>query len=227
MKSSTLQTTSSTAGINAGNDGIYGNINDFYATTADPNIAMNGGHADADADNNKDLLDKSHVASDFSAVDFGGGLHSDFVECSCSQRRHAVSPARQSYAGRERDQSRCRHLSRIMDADMAYMSPLKMAQQNVLLQAGASMVTQANQLFNIVLSLLCKNGLGTPKSSKIWTTREDYGVSIERKMIGLPAYAYFVPPVPIGITAIRGNFLPLLSKPFKGIQNSPNGLNVR
>ena len=43
--------------------------------------------------------------------------------------------------------------SRIMDADMAYEST-KMAQQNVLLQAGASMVTQANQLSNIVLSLL-------------------------------------------------------------------------
>jgi len=40
-----------------------------------------------------------------------------------------------------------------MDADMAYEST-KMAQQNVLLQAGASMVTQANSLSSIVLSLL-------------------------------------------------------------------------
>ena len=40
-----------------------------------------------------------------------------------------------------------------MDADMAYEST-KLAQQNVLLQAGASMVTQANQLTNVALQLL-------------------------------------------------------------------------
>jgi flagellin len=43
--------------------------------------------------------------------------------------------------------------SRIMDADMAYEST-KMARQNVLVQAAASMVTQANSLNNVVLSLL-------------------------------------------------------------------------
>jgi len=40
-----------------------------------------------------------------------------------------------------------------MDADMAYEST-KMARQNVLVQAAASMVTQANSLNNVVLSLL-------------------------------------------------------------------------
>jgi flagellin-like hook-associated protein FlgL len=40
-----------------------------------------------------------------------------------------------------------------MDTDMAYEST-KMARQNVLLQAAASMVTQANALNNVVLSLL-------------------------------------------------------------------------
>jgi flagellin len=43
--------------------------------------------------------------------------------------------------------------SRIMDADMAAEST-KLARQNVLVQASASMVSQANQMANIVLSLL-------------------------------------------------------------------------
>ena len=43
--------------------------------------------------------------------------------------------------------------SRIMDADMAAEST-RLARQNVLVQASASMVTQANQMANIVLSLL-------------------------------------------------------------------------
>jgi flagellin-like hook-associated protein FlgL len=40
-----------------------------------------------------------------------------------------------------------------MDADMAQESTL-MARQNVLVQASASMVTQANQMTDIVLQLL-------------------------------------------------------------------------
>jgi flagellin len=40
-----------------------------------------------------------------------------------------------------------------MDADMA-KEAAKMAQQNVLLQAGAAMVSQANQMNQIVLQLL-------------------------------------------------------------------------
>ena len=43
--------------------------------------------------------------------------------------------------------------SRILDADMAREATM-MARQNVLLQASASMVTQANALSGIVLSLL-------------------------------------------------------------------------
>ena len=43
--------------------------------------------------------------------------------------------------------------SRIMDADMAAEST-KLARQNVLVQASASMVSQANQMANVVLSLL-------------------------------------------------------------------------
>ena len=40
-----------------------------------------------------------------------------------------------------------------MDADMAAEST-KLARQNVLVQASASMVSQANQMANVVLSLL-------------------------------------------------------------------------
>ena len=43
--------------------------------------------------------------------------------------------------------------SNIMDADMAAEST-RLAQQNVLIQAGASMVVQANQQASLVLSLL-------------------------------------------------------------------------
>jgi flagellin len=139
-------------GINAGNDGIFGTLDDFYSTTADPNIAMNGGHVDADADNNKDLLDKSNGLENFSVADFV-----DYIQTLSNVR--AVNGGTQSrlvYANRMLEENEINlgaATSRIMDADMAYEST-KMAQQNVLLQAGASMVTQANQLSNIVLSLL-------------------------------------------------------------------------
>ena len=139
-------------GLNAGNDGIFGTLDDFYSTTADPNIAMNGGHVDADSDNNKDLLDKSNGLENFSVADFV-----DYIQTLANVR--AVNGGTQSrlvYANRMLEENEINlgaATSRIMDADMAYEST-KMAQQNVLLQAGASMVTQANQLSNIVLSLL-------------------------------------------------------------------------
>jgi len=44
-------------------------------------------------------------------------------------------------------------VSRVMDADMA-LEASKLARQNVLVQAGASMLVQSNQLTNVVLSLL-------------------------------------------------------------------------
>jgi flagellin len=44
-------------------------------------------------------------------------------------------------------------VSRIMDADMAEEAS-KLARQNVLVQAGASMLVQSNQLTNVILSLL-------------------------------------------------------------------------
>ena len=113
---------------------------------------MNGGHVDADADNNKDLLNKSNGLENFSVADFV-----DYIQTLSNVR--AVNGGTQSrlvYANRMLEENEINlgaATSRIMDADMAYEST-KMAQQNVLLQAGASMVTQANQLSNIVLSLL-------------------------------------------------------------------------
>ena len=56
-------------GLNAGNDGIYGTMDDFYASTA-YSSARKGGHIDADADNNKDLLNTSYGLEDFSVADF-------------------------------------------------------------------------------------------------------------------------------------------------------------
>ena len=139
-------------GLNAGNDGIYGTMDDFYSTTVDPNIAMNGGHVDADADNNKDLLNSANGLEDFSVADFV-----DYIQTLANVR--AVNGGTQSrlvYANRMLEETEINlgaATSRIMDADMAYEST-KMAQQNVLLQAGASMVTQANNLSAVVLSLL-------------------------------------------------------------------------
>ena len=57
-------------GLNPGNDGIYGSMDDFYTTTAFSEVAKQGGHVDADADNNKDLLNTSNTLADFGMADF-------------------------------------------------------------------------------------------------------------------------------------------------------------
>ena len=139
-------------GLNAGNDGIFGTMDDFYSTTVDPNIAMNGGHVDADADNNKDLLDTANGLEDFSVADFV-----DYIQTLANVRAvNGGTQSRLGYANRILEENEINlgaATSRIMDADMALEST-KLASQNVLLQAGASMVTQANSLTSIVLSLL-------------------------------------------------------------------------
>ena len=139
-------------GLNAGNDGIYGTADDFYATTVDPNIARNGGQIDADADNNKDLLDENLDLQHFSVADFV-----DYIQTLANVRAvNGGTMSRLGYAERILEENEINlgaATSRIMDADMAYEST-RMASQNVLLQASASMVTQANSLNSIVLSLL-------------------------------------------------------------------------
>jgi flagellin-like hook-associated protein FlgL len=139
-------------GLQPGNDGIYGTLDDFYASTADINIAQQSAHIDADADNNKDLLDVGNNLEHFSVADFV-----DFIQTLANVRAvNGGTMSRLTYAERILEENEINlgaAASRIMDTDMAYEST-KMARQNVLLQAAASMVTQANALNNVVLSLL-------------------------------------------------------------------------
>ena len=139
-------------GLEPGNDGIYGTMDDFYASTSDPAIARASAHLDADADNNKDLLDSANGLENFSVADFV-----DYIQTLANVRAiNGGTMSRLSYAERILEENEINlgaATSRIMDADMAAEST-KMARQNVLVQAAASMVTQANSMNNIVLSLL-------------------------------------------------------------------------
>jgi len=139
-------------GLQAGNDGIYGTMDDFYESTADIALAQQSAHLDADADNNKDLLDLSNNLEDFSVADFV-----DYIQTLANVRAvNGGTMSRLNYAGRILEENEINlgaAASRIMDTDMATEST-KMARQNVLMQAAASMVTQANALNNVVLSLL-------------------------------------------------------------------------
>jgi flagellin-like hook-associated protein FlgL len=139
-------------GLNAGNDGIYGTMDDFYSTTAYSDTAKAGGHVDADADNNMNLLDTTKGLEDFSVADFV-----DYIQTIANFRAvNGGTQSRLGYATRILEENQINlqaATSRIMDADMAAEST-KLAQQNVLIQAGASMVVQANQQASLVLSLL-------------------------------------------------------------------------
>ena len=139
-------------GLQAGNDGIYGTMDDFYETTADIALAQQSAHLDADADNNKDLMDLSNNLEDFSVADFV-----DYIQTLANVRAvNGGTMSRLNYAGRILEENEINlgaAVSRIMDTDMATEST-KLARQNVLMQAAASMVTQANAMNNIVLSLL-------------------------------------------------------------------------
>ncbi len=139
-------------GLHSGNDGIYGTSDDYYQTTSSEETAKKGYHIDADADNNKDLLDESYDLSDFSVADFV-----DYIQTLANARAvNGGTMSRLNYAQEMLEENYMNleaATGRIMDADMALEST-KFARQNVLVQAGASMVVQANQLSNIVLALL-------------------------------------------------------------------------
>ena len=139
-------------GLNAGGDGIYGTADDFYSTTAFSEVAQEGGHIDSDADNNKDLLNTSNDLGDFSVADFV-----DYIQTIANFRAiNGGTLTRLDYATRMLEENQVNLEAahgRIMDADMA-KEAARMAQQNVLLQAGAAMVSQANQMNQIVLQLL-------------------------------------------------------------------------
>jgi flagellin-like hook-associated protein FlgL len=139
-------------GLNAGNDGIYGTMDDFYASTSNFSVASKGGHTDADADNNKNLLDTSNGLEDFSVADFV-----DYIQSVANFRAiNGGIMSRLSYATNILEENEVNleaAVSRIMDVDMAKESA-RLAQQSVKLQASASMIAQANQLNQVVLQLL-------------------------------------------------------------------------
>jgi flagellin-like hook-associated protein FlgL len=139
-------------GLNAGNDGIYGTMDDFYASTAYSSAASKGGHIDADADNNKDLLNTSYGLEDFSVADFV-----DYIQSIANFRAvNGGTMSRLNYATNILEENQVNleaATSRIMDVDMAKESA-KLAQYNVKLQASAAMIVQANQLNQVVLQLL-------------------------------------------------------------------------
>jgi len=139
-------------GLNPGSDGIYGTMDDYYTTTAYSDVAKGGGHIDADADNNKDLLDTSNGLGDFSVADFV-----DYIQTIANFRAvNGGTLTRLDYATSMLEENQINLEAahgRIMDADMAKEASV-MARENVLLQAGAAMVSQANQMNQIVLQLL-------------------------------------------------------------------------
>jgi flagellin-like hook-associated protein FlgL len=139
-------------GLNPGADGIYGTNDDVYATTRYSEFAKAGGHIDSDADNNKDLLNESNNLTDFSVMDFV-----DFIQTIANFRAiNGGSMSRLEYAGRMLAENRSNleaAYGRIMDADIA-MESSRFAKHNVMVQASASMVAQANQLTNVALTLL-------------------------------------------------------------------------
>ena len=139
-------------GLQAGNDGLYGTADDYYEAQAFESQAKVSPHIDADADNNVNLLNQSTNLEDFSVADFV-----DFIQTLANVRAvNGGTMSRLGYAERILEENEINlgaAVSRIMDTDMAVEST-RMARQNVLLQAAASMVTQANQLNSVVLSLL-------------------------------------------------------------------------
>jgi flagellin-like hook-associated protein FlgL len=138
--------------LNAGNDGIFGTMDDFYSTTPYSEVASSAGHTDADADNNRDLLDTANDLGDFSVADFV-----DYIQTVANFRAvNGGTMSRLNYANRILEENRINLESahgRIMNADIALESS-KLARQNVLIQASAAMITQANQMNQIVLQLL-------------------------------------------------------------------------
>ena len=127
-------------------------MDDYYEAEGFTSDAQGSPHIDADADNNKELLDTNNDLGDFSVADFV-----DFIQTLANVRAvNGGTMSRLNYAERILEENEINlgaAASRIMDTDMAYEST-KMARQNVLLQAAASMVTQANSLNAVVLSLL-------------------------------------------------------------------------
>ena len=106
-------------------------------------VAKGGGHIDADADNNKDLLDTSNSLADFSVADFV-----DYIQTIANFRAvNGGTLTRLDYASSLLEENQLNLEAahgRIMDADMA-KEATAMAQQNVLYKlAGYGFCSQSN-----------------------------------------------------------------------------------
>jgi flagellin len=97
-------------------------------------------------------MDTANDLGDFSVADFV-----DYIQTVANFRAvNGGTMSRLNYANRILEENRVNLESahgRIMNADIALESS-KIARQNVIIQASAAMVTQANQMNQIVLQLL-------------------------------------------------------------------------
>ncbi len=104
------------------------------------------------SDNNQDLLDSATSLANFSVADFV-----DFIQSLANARAiNGGTHSRLQFSSQmleENQQNLEAARGRIMDADMAIEST-RFAKYNVLAQAGASMVAQANALSGLTLQLL-------------------------------------------------------------------------
>jgi len=105
-----------------------------------------------DSDNQVDLLNSTTSLGNFSVADFV-----DFIQSLANARAiNGGTQSRLQFSGQmleENQQNLEAARGRIMDADMAIEST-RFAKYNVLAQAGASMVAQANALSGLTLQLL-------------------------------------------------------------------------
>ena len=138
-------------GLASGNDGIYGTADDYYTATVDPNIALGGGHVDSDADNNKELLDTNNDLGDFSVADFV-----DFIQTLANVRAvNGGTMSRLNYAS-----AFWRRMRSIWEPllpgswILTWLTSPPRWHVRMYCSVAASMVTQANSLNAVVLSLL-------------------------------------------------------------------------
>lgn len=122
------------------------------ASLGSTNFGLVADGATADANNEVDLLNSNTSLGQFSVADFV-----DFIQSLANARAiNGGTQSRLQFSNQmleENQQNLEAARGRIMDADMALEST-RFAKYNVLTQAGASMVAQANALSGLTLQLL-------------------------------------------------------------------------
>ena len=119
-------------------------MDDFYSTTH-KDVAASAAHTDSD--NNRDLLDTANDLGDFSVADV------DYIQTVANQGGKWWYNVSIKLCKSHPEENRINlEFGRIMSAIALESS--KLAKQNVLIQASAAMITQANQMNQIVLQLL-------------------------------------------------------------------------